>query len=50
VHDDARSEIEAAVQQAVKEPKPSVADILRHTYAPSPVDVVYPEDYTGLPG
>ena len=24
-------------------------DVARHTYAPSPVDVVYPEDYTGLP-
>lgn len=49
VHEDAKSEIEAAVQQAVKEPKPTVADILTHTYAPSPVDVVYPDDYTGLP-
>jgi len=49
VHADARAEVEAAVQQAVKEPKPTVNDILTHTYAPSPVDAVYPEDYTGLP-
>lgn len=46
---DARAEVEAAVQQAVKEPKPTVADVLTHTYAPSEVDAVYPEDYTGLP-
>lgn len=49
VHADAKTEIEAAVQQANREPKPSVADVLKHTYAPSPVDAVYPEDYTGLP-
>jgi 2-oxoisovalerate dehydrogenase E1 component alpha subunit len=49
VYADAKVEVEAAVQQAVKEPKPTVADVLKHTYAPSPVDVVYPEDYTGLP-
>jgi 2-oxoisovalerate dehydrogenase E1 component alpha subunit len=45
----ARAEVEAAVQQAVREPKPTVADVYKHTYAPSPVDMVYPEDYTGLP-
>jgi 2-oxoisovalerate dehydrogenase E1 component alpha subunit len=45
----ARAEVEAAVQQAVREPKPTGADVLKHTYAPSPVDVVYPDDYTGLP-
>jgi 2-oxoisovalerate dehydrogenase E1 component alpha subunit len=49
VHDDAKAEVEIAVQQAVREPKPTVADIFTHTYAPSPVDAVYPEDYTGLP-
>jgi 2-oxoisovalerate dehydrogenase E1 component alpha subunit len=49
VHAEAKVEVEAAVQQAVKEPKPTIADVLKHTYAPSPVDVVYPEDYTGLP-
>jgi 2-oxoisovalerate dehydrogenase E1 component alpha subunit len=46
---DAKTEVEAAVQQALREPKPTTADIFRHTYAPSPVDVVYPEDYSGLP-
>jgi 2-oxoisovalerate dehydrogenase E1 component alpha subunit len=49
VHEAAKVEVEAAVQQALKEPKPSVADVLKYTYTPSPVDVVYPEDYTGLP-
>jgi 2-oxoisovalerate dehydrogenase E1 component alpha subunit len=49
VHAEAKSEVENAVQQAVKEPKPTTADIYRFTYAPSAVDVVYPEDYTGLP-
>jgi 2-oxoisovalerate dehydrogenase E1 component alpha subunit len=49
VHADAKVEVENAVQQAVKEPKPTTADVYRFTYAPSPVDVVYPEDYTGLP-
>ena len=49
IHNDAKVEVEAAVHQAVKEPKPTVHDILTHTYAPSPVDAVYPEDYTGLP-
>jgi hypothetical protein len=24
--------------------------VYTHTYAASPVDVVYPKDYTGLPG
>ena len=49
VYADAKVEVEAAVQQAIKEPKPTAADVLRYTYAPSPVDIVYPEDYTGLP-
>jgi 2-oxoisovalerate dehydrogenase E1 component alpha subunit len=49
VYAEAKTEVEAAVQQALKEPKPTAADVLKHTYAPSPVDVVYPEDYTGLP-
>jgi 2-oxoisovalerate dehydrogenase E1 component alpha subunit len=49
VHAEAKTEVENAVQQAVKEPKPTTADIYRFTYAPSAVDVVYPEDYTGLP-
>ena len=46
---DARAEAEAAALQVVDEPRPTVADVERDTYAPSPVDVVYPTDYTGLP-
>jgi 2-oxoisovalerate dehydrogenase E1 component alpha subunit len=49
VRAEAKAEVEAAVQQALREPKPTTADVYRFTYAPSPVDVVYPEDYTGLP-
>jgi 2-oxoisovalerate dehydrogenase E1 component alpha subunit len=49
IYKDAKAEVETAVQQALREPKPTTADVFRHTYAPSPVDVVYPEDYTGLP-
>ncbi len=48
-HEEALAEVEAAVEQALGEPMPEPADVERHTYAPSPVDVVYPEDYTGLP-
>jgi len=33
----------------MREPKPRAEDIERFTYAPSPVDAVYPQDYTGLP-
>ena len=47
---EAKAEADAAAAQAVSEPKPTVADVLTHTYAPSAVDVVYPVDYTGLPG
>jgi 2-oxoisovalerate dehydrogenase E1 component alpha subunit len=49
VHDAATQEVDAAVEQALQEPKPTPADVLRHTYAPSRVDAVYPDDYTGLP-
>ncbi len=28
---------------------PQASDVEKHTYAPSTVDAVYPEDYTGLP-
>jgi 2-oxoisovalerate dehydrogenase E1 component alpha subunit len=49
VHAAAESESEAALEQALVEPKPTAADIYRHTYAPSPVDAIYPGDYTGLP-
>jgi 2-oxoisovalerate dehydrogenase E1 component alpha subunit len=48
-HAEAEAEAEAALEQALAEPKPKPADVYRYSYAPSPVDVVYPEDYTGLP-
>jgi len=49
IHEDAYAEAEAALEQALGEPKPTPADVMKHTYAPSTVDAVYPEDYTGLP-
>ena len=45
----ARAEADDAADVAVKEPKPTAADVARHTYAASKVDAVYPGDYTGLP-
>jgi 2-oxoisovalerate dehydrogenase E1 component alpha subunit len=48
-HADARAEAEAALDQALHEPRPTPADVEKHTYAPSRVDPIYPEDYTGLP-
>ncbi len=48
--DEARAEVDAAVVEATAEPHPTVEDVNRFTYAPSMVDAVYPEDYTGLPG
>ena len=49
VHDEAKAEVDAAVAQAMQEAKPEAADVEKFTYASSPVDAVYPEDYTGLP-
>ncbi len=46
---DAHEEADAAVVQAMSEPRPTPDDVDVHTYAPSRVDRVYPEDYTGLP-
>ncbi|CEF48224.1 unnamed protein product [uncultured bacterium] len=48
--DEAKTEADAAVVETMKEPQPTPEDIETFTYAPSPVDVVYPGDYTGLPG
>ena len=48
-HAEAKEEADTAAAQAVREPKPEPADVVKHTYAPSPVDRVYPGDYTGLP-
>jgi 2-oxoisovalerate dehydrogenase E1 component alpha subunit len=49
IHEDAEHEAEAAVEQSLREPRPTPADVEKHTYAPSVVDAVYPRDYTGLP-
>jgi 2-oxoisovalerate dehydrogenase E1 component alpha subunit len=49
IHEAARTEAEDAVAQAMRDPKPKPEDVEKFTYAPSTVDVVYPEDYTGLP-
>jgi 2-oxoisovalerate dehydrogenase E1 component alpha subunit len=49
IRDEAQAEAEAALEQAQREPKPTAADIVKDTYADSPVDAVYPGDYTGLP-
>jgi 2-oxoisovalerate dehydrogenase E1 component alpha subunit len=48
-HEEAEAEAEAALEQAMSEPRPTTADVYKHTYAPSSVDPIYPEDYTGLP-
>jgi 2-oxoisovalerate dehydrogenase E1 component alpha subunit len=49
IHQDAKAEADAAVAQAMREPRPQASDVEKYTYAPSPVDMVYPGDYTGLP-
>ena len=37
------------IRSSVKTPEPTPADLYTGTYASSPVDRVYPTDYTGLP-
>jgi 2-oxoisovalerate dehydrogenase E1 component alpha subunit len=49
IRDEAQAEIEAASDQVSHEPRPAPEDVYKHTYAPSSVDAVYPDDYTGLP-
>ncbi len=49
VHDEAEAEADDALEQALREQRPTPADIPLHTYADSEVDRVYPGDYTGLP-
>lgn len=49
VHEDAHAEVDAAVEQAMKDAMPVAADVEKFTYADSAVDRVYPGDYTGLP-
>jgi len=46
---EAKGEADEAAVQVSTEPRPTPADVERFTYAPSPVDAVYPKDYTGLP-
>lgn len=48
--DEAKAEADAAVVAAMQEAEPTRENVEMFTYAPSPVDVVYPGDYTGLPG
>jgi 2-oxoisovalerate dehydrogenase E1 component alpha subunit len=50
IHAEAQAETDAAAEQVAREPRPTAADVEKFTYAPSPVDTVYPGDYTGLPG
>jgi 2-oxoisovalerate dehydrogenase E1 component alpha subunit len=49
LHEEAKAEAEAALEEAWKEPKPRPEDVEKFTYAASKVDAVYPGDYTGLP-
>jgi 2-oxoisovalerate dehydrogenase E1 component alpha subunit len=49
IHGTAKEEVEEAVRTVSSEPRPTAEHIYQHTYAPSPVDAVYPQDYTGLP-
>jgi 2-oxoisovalerate dehydrogenase E1 component alpha subunit len=48
-HEEAEALVAAAVEQVMREPRPTPDDIFRHTYAPSSVDAIYPEDFNGLP-
>ncbi|WP_020468857.1 thiamine pyrophosphate-dependent dehydrogenase E1 component subunit alpha [Zavarzinella formosa] len=49
IRHDAAEEADAAAEQVATEPRPLPSDVEKHTYAPSPVDAIYPDDYTGLP-
>jgi len=49
IHEEAKAEAEAALEEVLKEPKPRPEDVEKFTYADSEVDAVYPGDYTGLP-
>jgi 2-oxoisovalerate dehydrogenase E1 component alpha subunit len=46
---EALAETEDALERSLPEARPTAEDVHRHTYAPSPVDAVYPGDYTGVP-
>jgi 2-oxoisovalerate dehydrogenase E1 component alpha subunit len=49
MHKEAFAEVDEAADRVVREPRPLPEDVEKFTYAPSSVDAVYPEDYTGLP-
>ncbi len=49
LRDEAKAEADAAADAVATEPRPTALDVYMGTYAPSPVDAVYPKDYTGLP-
>ena len=49
VRAEAEAEVESALKEVLAERMPAAADVEKHTYAPSEVDAVYPDDYTGLP-
>ncbi len=49
IHDAAQREVQAAIQQALSEPLPTVDDLYKHTFAPSTVDAIYPQGCQGLP-
>jgi 2-oxoisovalerate dehydrogenase E1 component alpha subunit len=49
IREEAAAEVDATLEEVLAEDMPTEADIEKHTYAPSQVDAVYPEDYTGLP-
>jgi 2-oxoisovalerate dehydrogenase E1 component alpha subunit len=49
IRESAEAEVEAAAEQARREPQPTCQDLYTNTYGPSPVDEVYPNDYVGLP-
>jgi 2-oxoisovalerate dehydrogenase E1 component alpha subunit len=49
IHQSAHAEVDDSSDEIAHEPRPTPADVYKHTYAPSPVDAVYPDDYTGLP-
>jgi len=47
--EESQAEADDALELAMNEPRPTAADIYKFTYAPSKVDPIYPDDYTGLP-
>lgn len=47
---EAKAEADDAVVRTMAEDQPTREDVEAFTYAPSGVDAIYPDDYTGLPG